>query len=72
VQTLGGGHGPQLKPGHPASAVPADAGSPPEVGFPAQVVENDYDGAHEGAEEDAAHEGEQSNAQEGDVVLGRE
>ena len=61
---------PGLKPGHPASAAPADAESPPEVGFPAQVVVNHYDGAHEGAEDDAGHEGEWSNDQEGDVVLG--
>lgn len=57
-----------LKPGRPASVAPADVASPPEVGFPAQVVVNNYDGAHEGAEEDAGHEGERSNGQEGDVV----
>lgn len=63
---------PGLKPGCPAAVAPADTGSPPEVGFLAQMVVNDYKVAHEDAEEDARHEGEWSDDQEGDVVPGRQ
>lgn len=48
---------------------PADAGSSPAVGFPAQAVVEHHEGAQEGAEEDAGDEGEGSDDEEGDVVL---
>lgn len=63
---------PGLKPGCPAAAAPADTGSSPEVGLLAQMVVNDYNVTHEDAEENARHEGEWSDDQEGDVVPDRQ
>lgn len=51
---------------------PAEEGSPTEAGFLAQVLVNDHDAAHQGAEDDAGQEGGQPEEQEGGVVLGRQ
>lgn len=51
---------------------PAEKGSPTEAGFLAQVLVNDHDEAHQGAEDDAGQEGGQPEEQEGGIALGRQ